>query len=264
MIISVVIPAHNEEGNIGKTIDAFSSRLSAENIPYEFIIIDDACTDNTVQEVSLRIEKDPKIRLISNTGKHGFGYAVRYGLEHVTGDAVAIVMADLSDDPNDLVKCYYIVRDEADCAFGSRFMKGSTLIDYPIHKLFVNRLANFFISTLFGFRYNDTTNAFKVYRTSVIQACRPFFSPHFNLTVEIPLKAIVRGYSYKVVSISWYNRNQGKSKFIIKEMGSRYLFTVLNIWLEKVLTRNDYIRPNEDKFSPWQKPTHVINNNDDI
>jgi dolichol-phosphate mannosyltransferase len=182
------------------------------------------------------------VRLERNTGLHGFGRAVRYGLERLTGDAVVIMMADLSDDPEDLVKYYYILRDQADCAFGSRFISGGRTYDYPRLKLIINRLANWFIQVLFNLPFNDITNAFKGYRAEVIRGCQPLISPHFNLTVEIPLKAVVRGYSYKVIPITWRNRKTGVSKLRLEEQGSRYLFIVLSVWLERILTKDDYKR----------------------
>jgi dolichol-phosphate mannosyltransferase len=103
-------------------------------------------------------------------------------------------------------------------------------------------MANFFIEILFGLRYNDVTNAFKCYRREAIQVMQPLISPHFNLTVEMPLKAVLRGFSYAVIPISWTNRKTGISKLKIKEMGSRYLFIVLYLWLEKYLSRGDYHR----------------------
>ncbi|HEU5314648.1 MAG TPA: glycosyl transferase, partial [Chloroflexota bacterium] len=114
--------------------------------------------------------------------------------------------------------------------------------DYPRFKLVINRLANLFIKLLFGLDYNDVTNAFKGYRTYVLQGCQPLLSPHFNLTVELPLKAIVRGYSYKVVPITWRSRRHGVSALHLEEQGSRYLYIVLNVWLERLLTRGDYRR----------------------
>jgi dolichol-phosphate mannosyltransferase len=130
----------------------------------------------------------------------------------------------------------------ADCVFGSRFIRGGKVHDYPLHKLVLNRLANWFIRILFGVPFNDFTNAFKLYRRDVLEGLQPLISPHFNLTVEMPLKAITRGYSFAVVPISWTNRQAGVSKLKIKEMGSRYLFIVLYVWLEKQLAQGDYHR----------------------
>jgi dolichol-phosphate mannosyltransferase len=240
--LSVVIPARNEAENIGPTLDALRERLGREGIDYELVVVDDGSSDATPDEVLARATVDPGVRLVPNTGAHGFGYAVRCGLDAFTGDAVAVAMADGSDSPDDLVRYFYVLRDRAECAFGSRFMPGSEVIDYPRLKLLVNRAANWFIKVLFGLRYNDVTNAFKAYRANVIEGCRPFLSPHFNLTVELPLKAMVRGYSYETLPISWRQRHHGVSSLKLQEMGSRYLFIVLLVWLEKKLTRGDYRR----------------------
>jgi len=249
--LSVVIPARNEAGNIGPTLDALRERLAREGIAYELVVVDDGSHDTTGDEVRARMATDPGVRLVENQGRHGFGYAVRCGLEAFTGDAVAIMMADGSDSPDDLVRYFYILRDRAECAFGSRFVPGGQVENYPRFKLVVNRLANFFVRVLFRLRYNDVTNAFKAYRAEVIEGCRPLIAPHFNLTVELPLKAIVRGYSYETVPISWRQRKRGTSSLLLQEMGSRYLFIVLYVWLEKMLTRGDYRRPAGQTFEPF-------------
>lgn len=177
---------------------------------------------------------------------------MRLGLETFTGDAVVIMMADGSDHPEDVLTYYRILRDEAECAFGSRFLPDSEVVDYPRFKRLVNRAANLFVRVLFGTDYNDTTNAFKGYRREVIDGCQPLISPHFNLTVEIPLKAIVRGYTYKVVPIRWRNRKIGTSSLRLEEQGSRYMFIVLNVFLERLLTRGDYRRHPGSGFEPWR------------
>ena len=245
MMLSVVIPARDEEGSIPETLAAVTQALRLERIPYEIVVVDDGSRDNTAAQVLEAGQQDSGIRLVSNTGAHGFGLAVRCGLAEATGDAVAVMMADGSDSPDDLVRYYRKLQEGYDCAFGSRFVRGGKVIDYPVHKLTINRLANWFIRILFGLRYNDITNAFKCYRRQALEGMQPLISPHFNLTVEMPLKAIVRGYSYAVVPISWTNRKTGISKLKIKEMGSRYLFIVLYLWLERHLSRGDYVRRRE-------------------
>lgn len=258
MKLSIIIPARNEAGTIGETVDGLRERLGREGIAYEILVVDDGSSDATDVEVAARAAIDSGVRLERNPGPHGFGRAIRYGLERFSGDAVVIAMADASDDPADVVSYYYVLRDEAECAFGSRFIRGGKTYDYPRFKLFVNRLANFFVRSLFGLRYNDVTNAFKGYRAEVIRGCQPLISPHFNLTVEIPLKAIVRGYTYKVVPISWRNRKTGVSSLRLEEQGSRYLFIVLYVWLERMLTRGDYHRPADERFEPWQMRHEMV------
>ncbi len=251
MLLSVVIPARNEEANIGATLDGLVEALTNADIPFELLVVDDGSTDETVPVVEARAAKVPGIRVIQNPGRNGFGRAIRYGLENFMGDAVVIAMADSSDDPADVVRYYYVLRDEAECAFGSRFIKGGGTIDYPRFKYAINRLANLFIRILFRMSYNDATNAFKGYRAEVVRGCAPIISPHFNLTVELPLKAIVRGYSYRVIPITWRNRASGTSSLRLEEQGSRYLFIVLHVWLEQLLTKGDYRRPADERFTPW-------------
>jgi dolichol-phosphate mannosyltransferase len=158
----------------------------------------------------------------------------------MTGDAVVIMMADESDDGRDVVRYWHELNKGFDCVFGSRFIKGGGVIDYPSAKLMLNRMANFFLKVLFRIKLNDTTNAFKAYRRTAIDGCRPLIAPHFNLTVELPLKSIVRGYSWTVIPITWRNRRTGQAKLKIREMGSRYLFICLYVWLEKYFSRGDY------------------------
>lgn len=244
--LSVVIPAHNEEGCIGKTCQAILAGFAGADIEdYEILVINDHSTDGTENVLRDLAARCPRLRYVNNPGHGGFGWAVRLGLREFRGEAVAVVMGDLSDSPEDIVTYYRELKKGAECVFGSRFMRGSRVVDYPPHKLFLNRLANRFIKVLFRLKHNDITNAFKAYRREVIEGIQPLLSSHFNLTVEVPLKAVVRGYRFVKVPISWTNRKSGTSKLKIKEMGGRYLFIVLYCWLEKKLARGDYYRPGQ-------------------
>jgi len=239
-LYSIVIPARDEEASIAGTIEHLHVEMNLQKIPHEIVVVDDGSTDQTwgvLQELGGRI---PTLRAFQNTGPHGFGRAIDYGLDRVQGDAVVIMMADASDDARDAARYWHLLNEGYDCVFGSRFMPGGGAIDYPRIKLLINRLANFFVKVLFRTRLNDTTNAFNPYRKKALDGCRPILSPHFNITVELPLKAIVRGYTWTVVPIIWRNRRGGESKLKIKEMGSRYLFICLYVWLEKYFSRGDY------------------------
>lgn len=240
MKLSLVIPAHNEEENIEKTVLAFNGELRTNKIEHEILVINDNSADST-EEVLKRLKIEVKeLNYINNGPPNGYGFAVKRGLENFNGDCVAIVMADMSDSPTDLVNYYRKMQEGYDCVFGSRFIRGSKVIDYPGHKLILNRLGNMLTMVLFAIKYNDITNAFKLYKKEVINGVKPLLSHHFNLTVEIPLKAIIRGYSYFVVPNSWTNRKKGFSKFKIKELGSRYLFIIFYCLLEKWLSMGDY------------------------
>jgi dolichol-phosphate mannosyltransferase len=241
-VLSIVIPAHDEEGDIAATATALAQRLDAEAIVFEIVVVDDHSSDRTAAEVARVAQTWPTVRCVPNLRRNGFGNAISTGLDAFRGEAVCIVMADASDDPADVVAYWRAIERGFDCAFGTRFVREARVVDYPRLKLLLNRAANTFVGMLFGIRYNDVTNAFKCYRREVIEGVQPILSHHFNITVELPLKAIVRGYSWTVLPTNWYNRKHGVSKFKIKEMGSRYLFIVLYALIEKWLSRGDYRR----------------------
>jgi dolichol-phosphate mannosyltransferase len=240
MKLSVVIPAHNEQECIEATVWDIVDALSARGIPHEIIVVDDSSSDRTGQILQRLAQEIPTVRTVQRSPPPGFGRAIRDGLQTTAGDAVAIVMGDASDDPQDLCMYYDKLEQGFDCVFGSRFQRGTTVRDYPPVKLIVNRVANNFIRILFGVHYNDMTNAFKAYRAEVIEAISPIQANHFNITVELPLKAIARGFSYTAPPINWYGRESGVSKLTLRQMGRKYLFTVLYVWLEKHLMADEY------------------------
>ena len=255
MKLSVVIPAHNEAGSIASTVRALVAELKREGIEHEILVVNDHSTDDTEAVLQDLASSIPTLRYLNNSQPNGLGLAVREGLECFSGDAVAAYMADASDDPRDLVRFFRTMQsDNTDCVFGTRFSKESKVVGYPLLKLVLNRIANSLIRLLFGLRYNDMTNAFKLYRRHVIQGLQPILSHHYNLTVELPLKAIVRGYSYSVVPNNWTDRKQGVSKLKIKEMGSRYIFIILYCFIEKWLSKGDYRRKVQKPSDGEQNP----------
>jgi dolichol-phosphate mannosyltransferase len=241
-LLSVVIPARDEEGSVGTTVEHLHEALRIRGIPHEILVVNDGSTDGTWRLLQEMQQRMPELRPINNDGPNGFGRAIVCGLNEMKGDAVVIMMADESDSPDDVVRYWDKLGEGYECVFGSRFIKGGGVVDYPRLKLWINRFVNFWIRQLFRIPLNDTTNAFKAYRAEVIEGCRPLISPHFNLTVEIPLKAIVRGYTWTVIPITWRNRQAGEAKLKLKEMGSRYFFIVAYVWLEKFFSRGDYRR----------------------
>jgi dolichol-phosphate mannosyltransferase len=240
--LSIVMPARSEEESVGQTVEGVAQALDVERIDYEIVVVDDHSEDGTAAVVDRISADNPRVRCIHSMYDPGFGFAVRAGLDEYSGDAVAVMMADGSDHPQDLIRYHRELERGWECVFGSRFVRGAKIHHYPRPKLVINRLANWFIRAIFRHHYNDTTNAFKAYRREVINAIQPLLSNHFNLTVELPLKAIVRGHTFRVIPISWTNRSGGRSKLGIREMGSRYLFIVLYVWLERHLSRGDYRR----------------------
>lgn len=242
-LFSVVIPARDEAESLPATLQNLSLELRRNEVPHEIVVVDDGSEDGTWQVLQDLEAKIPELRPLRNTGQNGYGRAVVFGLRNMRGDAAVVMMADESDDASDAVRYWRLLNEGWDCVFGSRFVAGAKTTDYPWFKLILNRMANLFIRLIFTISLNDTTNAFKAYRRTVIEGCEPLIAPHFNLTIEIPLKAIVRGYSWTVTPITWRNRRFGTAKLKIREMGSRYFFICAYVWLEKYFSRGDYRRP---------------------
>jgi dolichol-phosphate mannosyltransferase len=241
-LLSIVIPARDEEASIPTTVEHLHLELRLHNVPHEIVVVDDGSTDGTWNALAEIRAAMPELNPVRNDGPHGFGRAVACGLDAMAGDAVVVMMADESDDCRDVVVYWNELNKGWDCVFGSRFVRGGGVIDYPWLKRIINRLANHVIKLLFGIRLNDTTNAFKAYRREVIDGCRPLLAPHFNLTIELPLKAIVRGFTWTTVPITWRNRRTGIAKLQLGEMGSRYFFIMMYVWLEKYFSKGDFRR----------------------
>ena len=258
MKLSVLIPANNEEKSLGEIVRTLFNVLTREAISHEILVVNDHSTDHTVEVLKELKANISTLRWVNNSSPQGFGYAVRQGMNCFNGGCVAIFMGDGSDSTDDLVSFYRIlVQKNYDAVFGSRFISGGKTIDYPFLKLILNRLVNSMIRLLFGLKYNDVTNAFKLYRAETIKGLKPFLSSHFNLTVKLPLKVIARGYSYTLLPNQWTNRKKGESKLKIKEMGSRYMFIILYCFLEKYLTRGDYLK---DKNRPTRQEKTMTGN----
>lgn len=239
-LVSVVIPCRNEEENIAETLLGIQKEFERNKIEYEIVVVNDGSTDNTEAVIRKLGQSDARIRLVSNNPPHGIGNAIKCGLDEYKGDYVIVAMADASDDPKDMVSFVREIQKGFDCCFGSRWQNGAIVKNYPRFKFILNRLTNCFISLIFKCRYTDVTNAFKCYSRETIEGIKPIMSHHFNVTVELPLKAIVRGYRYSVISTNWRGRKYGVSNLCIQEMGSRYLFIMLYLWLEKMLSKGDY------------------------
>lgn len=233
MTVSIIIPCKNEEDNILNTINNLENKLS--NINFEIIIIDDYSTDSTAKKIQKASIEKQFLKYFHND-KKGLGGAINLGIKKSKEEFVCIFMADMSDDPDDLVKYFNLIKNNKyDAVFGSRFMKGSKISDYPYFKLILNRFFNIFVQLLFFTKFNDTTNAFKLYNRKCLLELMPLISENFNIFLEIPLKIISRKYKFCVTTISWSNRKKGISSFKIKELGSKYLFTLIYVFAEKIL-----------------------------
>jgi dolichol-phosphate mannosyltransferase len=247
-LLSVCIPARNEEQNITRSIDTIHGELDAAGVPHEFVIANDNSTDGTERVVREKMQQGCPIRLINRRPPGGFGRAIRSCLDHFRGEIVVVVMADLSDDPKDIVRYYEKINEGFDAVFGSRFMKGSVVKDYPRIKLIANRLGNKLIQLLFWTKHNDMTNAFKAYRADAIRSLLPLYASHFNLTIEISLGLLIRNLRVASIPINWYGRTWGSAKFNIRTLGRRYFATIMKAWAERRFIHDDLMAEHGKKL----------------
>ena len=235
MSLSIIIPIYNEVEQLSYTIKKLQT-LQKKNYNYELIFIDDFSNDGSYKKLIKFKKKYSKIKIYKNF-KKGLGSAIKLGIEKSKNKYVCIFMCDLSDDVKDINKYYKIIKNNQnlDAVLGTRFAKNSKVKNYPYLKLLLNRVANNIIRILFLSKYNDFTNAFKIYKRTTLLKLFPIVSENFNVFLELPLKIITRKLNYKIISINWYGRKIGESKFKIKEVGSKYVFTMLYCLLEKIL-----------------------------
>jgi dolichol-phosphate mannosyltransferase len=263
--LSIIIPAHNEQRNLSPTVTGLVEALENESIRYEIIVVNDNSTDDTLRVAEELAAGNPSLRIVTRTNLGGFGRAVRAGLDVYTGAALTIVMADRSDEPLDVVRCFRKLEEGYDCVFGSRFRRQSRVVGYPRRKLVVNRIVNKTVQLMFWTGFNDLTNAFKLYRREVIDACGPYSSSHFNLTIEMSLTALIRKYRIAEIPINWYGRTWGGSSLSIGQMGRRYLSVLLRLFSDKLLIGDDILeeramtlgRNNDPDDGPLDSPSKV-------
>jgi len=236
MSLSIIIPVKNEEKIIEETLKHFANSWIKE-IESEIIIIDDFSDDATLEKIKKFHDQNLNLKIIQNK-KPGLGSAISMGIENSAKQFVAIFMADLSDNVIDLREYYnLIIKHNSDAILGSRFIKGSVVNNYPFSKYILNRIANNIIGLIFFVRYNDFTNAFKIYKKSTLLKLFPIVSDNYNIFLELPLKIICRKYNYKIIPISWNGRKKGITKFNFKELRSKYIFTILYCLIEKILLK---------------------------
>ena len=237
----MVIPARDEEANLELTVEGLFCELDRECIPFELIIVNDHSRDGTLEVARSLQAARSEVVVIDSSRASGFGRTIREGLARFSGDLVAVVMSDGSDEPADLVRYYHTLQQGWDCVYGSRFRPASRVTNYPAVKWWANRIVNRGLQVLFWTHFNDLTNAFKAFRREVVLDCGPYSSCHFNLTVEMSLSPLIRRYAIAEIPIAWYGRTWGASKLSLWAMGRRYLSVVLKLFFERVLISDDLI-----------------------
>jgi dolichol-phosphate mannosyltransferase len=236
-LFSIVMPAYNEEDVIEETLLELIEYLDHNtDFNYEVVVVNDGSSDQTESILHRLAEQYPPLRPVNNLGDHGYGYAIRKGLDEYHGDAVVIVTSDGADAPRDVAAYFAKINEGYHCAFGSRFAPGARVTNYPKFKLLINRFANRFLALLLRSPYNDFTNGFKCYRREVIDSIQPMVAGQFNITIELAVSAVLGKWSFAVVPNDWAQRVGGESSFHLGKLFKPYLLTLIYC-----MTRN-YLR----------------------
>lgn len=231
MKLSIVIPAHNEEANLPYVIEGIIALRAQKKWDCEIVVVDDNSTDNTPSIADDYARKTKKLVVVHRAeGDNGLGSALRAGTDKTKGDIIIWTMGDRSDDPKDIAKLVTKIHQGYDIVFGSRFVPGGKLHNYPPLKLLSNRLFNTVLRIGFGIKQKDITNGFKAFRREVINKIEPLSCQDFDITVELPLKAKVAGFKVGEVPVSWTGRVVGVSNLKLSRTAKKYIGTSLKIW----------------------------------
>ena len=226
MQLCIIIPAKNEEATLIETIENLQENLNG-HIPLSILVINDYSDDGTLDLLEKLASRYSNIEYLSNEGQGGVGNAIRYGLSKWQGDVVSICMADGSDNPKNILESYHKITEEGyDCVFGSRFIKGGQVTNYPFVKLILNRIFNIGVRLISKNKYNDFTNIFKVYHRRAINSILPLDSTGFSIGLEMSLKAFNKNMKIAVIPISWTQRKAGVSKLKLSKNFKLYMSTL--------------------------------------
>jgi len=225
MELCIIIPARNEALTLSDTIEKIINKLESV-IPFNILVINDHSTDSTLKVLENLSYRFSNFNYLSNSWSGGVGSAILFGLSHWKGDIVALCMADGSDAPDDILLLYNKIRyQEYDCAFGSRFINGGKVVNYPFVKLVLNRIFNNIVRIKTRYNYNDFTNIFKVYNRHSIEVIFPIESTGFSIGLEMSLKAFKTKLRIAIIPISWTQRKAGVSKLNLVKNFNIYVET---------------------------------------
>ena len=218
--IYIVIPARNEEAIIEETLHRIEDELELE---HEIIVVNDHSTDRTEEIVLGFAEKHANVQLVNNEGRNGFSNALRVGYNAAGNGVIATMMADLCDDPKTLPVMYEKILEGYDVVCGSRYMPdgGKEREDSQVKGL-LSRFVGLSLHRLVKVPTHDATNAFKMYRSEVLKSIT-IEEAGFACSMEIAVKAFLKGCRITEVPTTWRGRTAGKSKFSMIKGGKDYL-----------------------------------------
>lgn len=218
--LTVVIPARNECEVLEQTLSALVRHLS--NIEHEILVVNDHSEDSTCKIVEDFAKEHPRVRLVQNEDEGGFTNTLKCGFAQARGDAIVSFMADLCDDPATIPVMLAKFDEGYDVICASRYMSGGEKLGGRAIQSFFSRFVGLTIRVLAKIPTHDISNAFKMYRREVIQNMN-IEEAGFASSMEIAVKAFVKGYRITEVPTRWRGRTKGKSKFRVLKVYKDYL-----------------------------------------
>ena len=213
------MPVYNE----GKVISETLRRVETEiKIPHELLIIYDMDGDTTLAPVKRLQKKYPSVKLAKNIYGKGALNALKTGIKKSKGEAVCVMMADLTDDPKILNGMYRKYLEGFDVVAASRYMAGGRQLGGPLIKRILTQTAGLSLHFLVGLPTHDATNSFRLYSKKFLDSVKIESDGGFELAIELTVKAHFWGYKVGEVPTTW--------RYLAKE--SRFY---LAKWLPKYL-----------------------------
>ncbi len=226
--VSVVIPCHNEEMNIGPLIDRLLE-LYGDYI-HEIVPVDDNSRDGTAAILARYAAADPRIRPVYRKPPNGVGRALADGYRAATGAWVLSMDCDFQHLLPEIRDMFDRAARGAPVVVGSRFSRHSVLLNYPFLKILSNRGFHVLAQLVMGRRFRDVTNNLKLMRRDVVERLR-LTAPGFGANAETGLQPILMGYPLAEVPISWIDRSfdMGASSFYLFRVGGGYAGMLWNL-----------------------------------
>jgi glycosyltransferase involved in cell wall biosynthesis len=226
-VVSVVIPAYNEERTIGNVLSDTISVMDSLEVPYEIIVVDDGSTDNTG-----RIANEYKATVLSNGKNRGKGYALRRGFQHAQGNIIVTIDSDGAHKPKEIPDLVNPLFNGTDVVAGSRFLGRHTTSTSKLNQL-GNLLFNITIMTLTRKRVTDSQTGFRAIKKEVVQKLN-LESVGFEIESEITVKSLNNGFVFQEQPISCERRKYNISKVKIIADGSKIFKTILKANFAKI------------------------------
>ena len=218
-MLSIIVPAFNEEENIAGVIEKIENSVDIE---HELIVVNDHSSDRTPLIAKDLSAKFSNLRPVDNLNDKGFANAIRFGFSQARGELIIPVMGDLCDDLATLKEMVNKINQGYDVVCGSRYIKGGGRIGGSKIKGFLSSLAGWSLYYLLGIPTHDIANAFKMYKKKVIDRIN-IEATSFEVSMELPLRAYYAGFRITEVPSIWKEREKGKSNFKMLKLIPSYL-----------------------------------------